>query len=55
LEQLKAFSGEVKTKQTEQEQAMAGLKAWMGAPDSRIVPSFQPLFDEFCGKRFVLL
>jgi chromosome segregation ATPase len=55
VEQLKASSEEVKAKETEQERAIAALKAWTGALDSRVVSSFPPLFDEFRPKRFVLL
>jgi hypothetical protein len=46
VEQLKASSEEVKAKETEQERAIAALKAWT---------AFPPLFDEFRGKQFVLL
>jgi hypothetical protein len=55
VKQLKACSEEVKAKETEQERAIATLKAWTGAFDSRIISSFPPLFDEFRGKRFLLL
>jgi hypothetical protein len=56
VEQLKVSSEEVKVKQTEQEQAIAALKA-LTAPrlESCVVSSFPPLFDEFRGKRFALL
>jgi hypothetical protein len=47
FEPLKASSEEVKTKETEQERAIAALKASTGALDSRIVSSFPPLFNEF--------
>jgi hypothetical protein len=55
VEQLKVSSEEVKAKETEQERAIAALKASAGPLDSRVVSSFPPLFDEFRGKRFVLL
>jgi hypothetical protein len=55
VEPLKASSEEIKTKEIEQERAMAAPKASPGAFDSRIVSSFPPVLDEFRAKRFVLL
>jgi hypothetical protein len=52
---VKASSEEIEANETEQDRAIAALKASTGAFDSQIVSTFLPLLDEFPGKRFVLL
>jgi uncharacterized coiled-coil protein SlyX len=51
--EVRACSDEAK--QSEQERAIAALKAWTGALDLLTVSDFPLLFAEFRGKRFALL